>query len=81
MTLLHGTVKNGVIVLENGSHLADGTQVDILAKFDDAAETRAQENLRDLMLRYAGIAKGLPSDFAKNLDHYIHGAPRRPEKE
>lgn len=25
----------------------------------------------------AGTAKGLPSDFARNHDHYLHGTPRR----
>lgn len=25
----------------------------------------------------AGTAKGLPPDFARNHDHYLHGTPRR----
>lgn len=25
----------------------------------------------------AGTARGLPEDFARNHDHYLHGAPRR----
>ena len=32
--------------------------------------------LRELLLSYAGRAKGLPSDLARNHDHYIHGTPR-----
>jgi len=29
------------------------------------------------LLEVAGTAEGLPSDFAHNHDHYLHGAPRR----
>ena len=29
------------------------------------------------LLEIAGTAEGLPSDFAHNHDHYLHGAPRR----
>lgn len=31
----------------------------------------------DALLEVAGTAEGLPSDFAHNHDHYLHGAPRR----
>ena len=31
----------------------------------------------DALLEIAGTAEGLPSDFAHNHDHYLHGAPRR----
>ena len=29
------------------------------------------------LLEVAGTAEGLPSDFAHNHDHYLHGAPGR----
>lgn len=29
------------------------------------------------LLALAGRAKGLPSDFAANHDHYLHGLPKR----
>jgi len=29
------------------------------------------------LLEVARTAEGLPSDFAHNHDHYLHGAPRR----
>ena len=29
------------------------------------------------LLTLAGKAKGLPSDFAANHDHYLHGLPKR----
>jgi hypothetical protein len=31
----------------------------------------------EALLEVAGTAEGLPSDFAHNHDHYLHGAPRR----
>ena len=31
----------------------------------------------DALLEVAGTAEGLPSDFAHNHDHYLHGASRR----
>lgn len=34
-------------------------------------------NWGDALLEVAGTAEGLPSDFAHNHDHYLHGAPRR----
>lgn len=27
--------------------------------------------------KYAGAVEGLPPDFARNHDHYIHGGPKR----
>lgn len=35
------------------------------------------KNWGDSLLEIAGTAEGLPSDFAHNHDHYLHGAPRR----
>lgn len=29
------------------------------------------------LVEVAGIAEGLPEDFAHNHDHYLHGGPRR----
>jgi hypothetical protein len=31
----------------------------------------------EALLEVAGTAEGLPNDFARNHDHYLHGAPRR----
>jgi hypothetical protein len=41
---------------------------------DEPVDPDADE-LVALLLRYAGTAKGLPSDWAANHDHYIHGKP------
>ena len=37
----------------------------------------ASETLYDRLKAADGIAKGLPSDFAENHDHYIHGRPKK----
>lgn len=46
------------------------------------ASTKAPQCGRDslsrLLLKYAGKAKGLPRDLARNHDHYLHGTPKRP---
>lgn len=36
------------------------------------------DSLRALLDEVAGIGKGMPRDFARNHDHYIKGAPKRP---
>jgi hypothetical protein len=71
-----GKVQNGVVVLEPGSDLPEGTEVEVqptTAEADPAAKS-----LQEGLLKLAGTVKGLPPDFAKNHDHYIHGAPKKP---
>jgi hypothetical protein len=66
-----GKVTNGAVVLPPGANLPEGTEVRI-EPLDPAN--------RNLAERYAGligVADDLPADLAKNLDHYVHGAPKR----
>jgi hypothetical protein len=37
----------------------------------------APKNWGDALLELAGTVEGLPSDYAENHDHYIHGVPKR----
>jgi hypothetical protein len=70
------TVENDTIKLPPGVHLPDGTRVRI-----EAAELPPAAPGRTLAERYAkfvGLADDLPEDMAKNHDHYLHGAPKRP---
>lgn len=69
---LEGTVQNGVVVLDNGGHLPEGTRVDVTVR----AETSGKPTLRDRLLKLAGTVDDLPADMARNHDHYIHGAPK-----
>jgi hypothetical protein len=43
------------------------------------ADATAQSNrtLAERLKNVIGQGKGLPSDLAKNHDHYIHGAPKK----
>ncbi len=76
-----GKVKGGVVVLENPALLAEGTTVEVrpiaegpmLATADD----QELQELRQTLLRWAGKAKGLPADMARNHDHYLHGRPKQ----
>ena len=67
-----GTVRGQVIVPEDGADLVDGQTVNIVVENPPKRETWG-----DVFGDFFGAAKGLPSDFARNHDHYIHGAPKR----
>jgi hypothetical protein len=67
-----GQVKNGVIVLEEEASLAEGTKVRV-EPVEDADIPTLAERLKD----FIGKAEGLPSDLAKNHDHYLHGQPKK----
>lgn len=73
---LTGIVQNGVVVLENGCPLPEGTKVDIVPKDSSAAAAESAPTLLSL-LALAGAVDDLPKDMARNHDHYIHGAPKR----
>ena len=66
-----GQVKNGVIVLEEEASLAEGTKVRV-EPVEEELPTLA-ERLKDCI----GIIEGLPSDMARNHDHYLHGQPKK----
>jgi predicted DNA-binding antitoxin AbrB/MazE fold protein len=67
-----GHVKNGVIVLEQPVQLPEGTVVHVEVLEGDNERTLA-DRLKDVI----GIVKGMPSDMARNHDHYLHGRPRK----
>lgn len=70
-----GEVRNGVVVLDEGEAppLPEGTKVRIEPIDMESALTDLSEKL----LALAGRAEGLPEDLAENLDHYLHGHPKR----
>ena len=70
---LEGTVVNGVVVLDAGLELPDGTRVELVVKEKEPSAATLGQRL----LKLAGIAKGLPSDLAEQHDHYIHGTAKR----
>jgi len=68
-----GTVVNGVVVLQSGDAIPEGTQVRVVEIEPEAAP----EPLGKRLLKFAGTIPGLPPDMAENHDHYIHGKPKQ----
>ena len=68
-----GSVSNGVVVLDGGQTLPEGTRVEVIV----VPEVEKKATLRDRLLRLAGTVDDLPADMARNHDHYIHGAAKR----
>ena len=69
---LQGIVQNGVIVLDSPQPLAEGLKVKVVVE-EPEQERPTLLNL----LRHAGALPDMPSDFAEQHDHYIHGTPKR----
>ncbi len=67
-----GVVKNGVVVIDAGAELPEGTEVRIEPLAPPARRTLA-EQIGDL----AGTVPDLPPDMAEQHDHYLHGTPKR----
>lgn len=75
----HGTVKNGIVVFDGGATPGDGVRV-VVQPVDgvEADEQPSPKSLAENLLGLAGIAgPGLPTDLARNHDHYLHGLPKR----
>ena len=74
---MEGTVRNGVIVLDQEERLEEGTRVEVTVR------AKAEERKPTLhgLLKLAGILNDLPPDFAAEHDHYIHDTPNRHQKE
>ena len=72
-----GKVKEGVVVLDGGIRLADGTEVEVHPVAPRATSANGSDTLGQRLLRHSGAVKGLPADLARNHDHYIHGTPRK----
>jgi hypothetical protein len=74
-----GTIRKGVVVLEAGVKLAEGTAVEVSpvqaapATGEVAERPSAFELLKDL----AGSVEGLPADAAENHDHYLYGTRKK----
>ena len=73
-----GTVRQGVVVLESGAALPEGADVTVTVTevVEPPGHAEPAQTLGGWLMRYAGAVKGLPSDLARNHDHYIHGTPR-----
>lgn len=73
-----GTVKNGMVVLEGPGSLPEGTPVSVRPlKIGAGTKKRRSLTLYDGLKPFIGMGKGLPRDGARNIDHYLYGAPKR----
>lgn len=78
-----GTVQGGVVILENGIALPDGTEVTI--SIPNQVEPYAtEEKTPSVWKKMAHLARWaesqpctLPNDLASNHDHHLHGLPKR----
>lgn len=68
-----GKVINGAIVLPSHVKLPEGLQLEVNIP-DWPAQT---PSIHERLVKFSGIIQDLPADFARNHDHYIHGAPKR----
>lgn len=73
-----GTVKKGVIVLDGGITLDDGTAVEVQPLRVDDEPGRASPTIWDKLLTLRGTAPDLPADAARNHDQYLYGTPKHP---
>ncbi len=68
-----GKVIKGAIVPPPDVKLPDGLQLEVTIPEWPIQASFTHERLA----KFAGIVRDLPPDFARNHDHYIHGAPKR----
>jgi hypothetical protein len=69
-----GQVQNGVVVFDEGTPpLPEGMRVQL----QPIDLEKSLEDLSQALREPSGTVEGLPNDFAENLDHYIHGQPKR----
>lgn len=70
---VNGIVQNGQIVLEPGVSLPEGAKVKVVAEITE----RPPQTAKELLQQFAGCMTDLPSDLARNHDHYLHGTPKQ----
>jgi len=76
-------VENGQIVLPGPLELPNGTKVTVSVSGESETgglvRDEPRRTINDRLKDVIGKAEGLPSDFAKNHDHYLHGAAKKSE--
>ena len=66
-----GIVEDGKVILPPEANLPSGTRVRI-----EPLESNSR-SLAERLKHVIGTISDLPPDFARNHDHYIHGAPKK----
>ncbi|MBM4037392.1 MAG: hypothetical protein FJ290_02660 [Planctomycetes bacterium] len=68
-----GHVRNGAVVLDDPRGLPEGAEVEVAL----VRRRRRRPTLGEELMKFAGKAKGLPRDLARNHDHYLYGTPKQ----
>ena len=68
-----GKVSNGKVALPEGVNLPDGTEVEMYIRQSNPVAPSFADRFKD----FIGVADDLPPDLAENLDHYLHGHPKK----
>jgi hypothetical protein len=68
-----GKVSNGKVALPEGVDLPDGTEVEMHIPESVIGNAPFAARFKD----FIGMAGDLPVDLAENLDHYLHGHPKK----
>ena len=63
----HGSVRNGVVVLDPPAELPEGAEVTV--QLDEPQQTPKGSRL----MKYAGQAKDLPPDASRSVDRLLYG--------
>jgi hypothetical protein len=72
-----GTVKSGVVVLDGGVTLDEGTVVEVQPLDVTPDPNNVSPTIWDKLLKLAGSVPDLPADAAPNHDHYLYGTPKQ----
>ncbi len=68
-----GHVQNGAVVVDGAPGLPEGAEVRIeLLPAEEQGTTLGQR-----LMKHCGKASGLPTDLARNHDHYLYGVPKK----
>jgi hypothetical protein len=67
-----GHVKGGVVVLEPAVQLPEGIEVKV-----EPIDTQTKKTLAEQLGDLVGSVTDLPTDMARQHDHYLHGAPKQ----
>ena len=72
-----GTVRDGVVVFAGDIVPPEGTRVRVQLVAGEPPEQASPQTLGQRLMKFAGRARGLPPDAARNHDHYLYGTPKR----
>lgn len=75
-----GEFKKGVVVFDRPPQLEEGAAVEVMplpSPTRTATVPPEPPTWAEVFKDFIGKAKGLPSDMARNHDHYIHGARKK----